>query len=55
MPEGITIIDIRCFKNTEIEEVVLPSSIKEIGWQAFMGCENLRRINLPEGLEIIGG
>ena len=30
VPEGTTIIDFACFKNTDVEEVVLPNTVKEI-------------------------
>ena len=32
----------------------MPSSLKEIGCEAFRWCRNLNEIALPEGLEIIG-
>ena len=53
IPEGITKIDITCFKNTDIEEIILPSSIKEIGWDAFRGCNKLTTIHLSEGIKYI--
>ena len=30
VPEGITKIDIACFRNTIVEKIILPSTIKEI-------------------------
>lgn len=39
---------------TEIVEVNTPSTLKEIGNSGFYGCTNLQKINLKEGLEIIG-
>jgi hypothetical protein len=54
VPEGIVKIDVGCFRNTDIETVTLPSSLKEIGCEAFRWCKNLKEITLPEGLEIIG-
>ncbi len=50
----IKISDSAFFSNNEIEEVVLPETIKEIGDSAFAFCENLKKINLPSGLEKIG-
>ena len=54
VPEGIVKIDVGCFRNTDIETVILPSSLREIGWEAFRWCRKLKEIALPEGLEIIG-
>ena len=48
-------IDIACFRNSDIEAIVLPSTIKEIGWGAFSYCENLKSANFPDGLENIAG
>ena len=36
------------------EKVTLPSTLKEIGWDAFKDNKNLTYINLPEGLTTIG-
>lgn len=36
----------RCFKNSNIESVTLPSSVALIEQQAFYGCDNLKSINL---------
>lgn len=39
-------INERCFKNSNIESVTLPSSVTSIQQQAFYGCDNLKSINL---------
>lgn len=39
-------INERCFKNSNIESVTLPSSVTAIEQQAFYGCDNLKSINL---------
>ena len=39
-------INERCFKNSNIESVTLPSSVTSIEQQAFYGCDNLKSINL---------
>lgn len=53
--EGITYIADSSFDNiSEIVEVKLPSTLKEIGESGFYYCRNLKTINLPVGLEIIG-
>ena len=55
VPDGIVKLDIRCFYGTNIEKVVLPQSVREIGAEAFNECSKMKEINLPEGLEIIRG
>lgn len=42
------------FMNTEIEEVILPKSVKSIGRGAFSGCKNLHQIDLPDSVETLG-
>lgn len=42
------------FKNASFSELILPSSLKAILASAFSGCTNLKRIDLPEGLEYLG-
>ena len=39
-------INERCFKDSNIESVTLPSSVTSIEQQAFYGCNNLKSINL---------
>ena len=38
-----------------IESIVLPDSIKEVGWRAFMSCGKLNNVELNEGLEDLEG
>ena len=55
IPEGITHIDDNacdCFE--QLEELVLPDSLKKIGREAFAGCENLKKIHFGNGVEEIG-
>ena len=50
----VTRIASEAFYNIDnIIEVVLPSTIKEIGERAFNNCKKLEKINLPSGLERI--
>ena len=42
----------RCFKNSNIESVTLPSSVTLIEQQAFYGCDNLKSINLSNAKSI---
>lgn len=54
LPDGITVIGNGAFGNSDIESIVLASSVKEIEMYAFRYCDNLKSITLPDGLEIIG-
>ena len=45
----------KAFKNTTVSEVILPGSIKAILRGAFSGCKRLQHIDLPDGLEYLGG
>ena len=46
-------IEYRSFKNTGIEELVLPSNIKRIGEEAFMNCSQFTKIVIPETVTYI--
>ena len=58
IPEGVESIPDNYFKvdygTNNLEKVVLPSTVKQIGTAAFYGCTKLSEINLPSGLKIIG-
>jgi len=41
--------------NNKIKSVVIPSSVKVIEPAAFIDCESLEKVTLPEGLLCIGG
>lgn len=48
-------VDSCAFKgNKNIEEVIIPDSVKSIGESAFENCSNLRRLTLPDSMEQIG-
>ena len=38
-----------------LTEVVIPSNIKIIGWNAFGSCYSLTTVRMEEGVETIGG
>ena len=58
IPEGVEEIPNNYFKSdyskSQLKKVVLPSTIKSIGYSAFYGCTNLEEVNLPDGLQSIG-
>ena len=54
VPEGVKRIDELAFRRLyQLETVVLPESLEEIGLGAFMSCTKLRSINIPEGVKKI--
>ena len=54
IPEGVTIISDWCFLGcSSMESITLPSTIKQIGENAFMNCSALTSIDIPEGVTII--
>lgn len=50
--EGISEIgdDWFCYLN-QVRELVLPSTLRRIGKSAFIGCEHLTEVRLPDGVE----
>ena len=50
---GTRIIGKEAFKDSAIEEVVLPDTITSIEDGAFSGCKSLRNINLPQSIRRI--
>ena len=49
-------IDDECFANhSEILKVVIPDTMRNIGYKAFYGCSALREVNFPDGLYEIKG
>ena len=55
LPEGLQILE-QWFKDSEIERVTIPASVREIGPDAFRNCTCLKRVTLASGstLEKIG-
>ena len=53
--EGVEVIGEKVFAGrTDLEEVVLPGSVREIGSGAFENCTTLTRVRFNSGLEKIG-
>ena len=47
-------IGIKAFMNSTASEIILPNTIKVIAGKAFTGCNNLKHLDLPEGIEYLG-
>lgn len=53
IPAKVTVIGDYAFYRSDVEEVILPNSLKTIGEAAFYQCSSLKKINFPEKLERI--
>ena len=53
LPEGLRRIGNSNFKCSPIKEVVLPSTLEELGYEVFYQCSSLEEIVLPEKLRRI--
>ena len=51
--EGITQIDEGAFMDTGLVSVKLPSTLRTIDYQVFLGCQDLRQVIIPEGVTAI--
>jgi hypothetical protein len=55
IPDGIKRIDTGVFWNAlYLEEVILPDSVTCIAGDSFIYCQNLKKINIPKGVDQIG-
>ncbi|MBR3804672.1 MAG: leucine-rich repeat domain-containing protein [Clostridia bacterium] len=63
--EGLIYINKQAFRNTFIEEIVIPNSVKGSNpldylksgglYNTFGGCSNLKRVVMGNGIEVLGG
>lgn len=53
IPEGVLEIGSEVFRDSFVEEVILPSTLKKIGMNSFINCSSLVKIDIPEGVEKI--
>lgn len=50
-PPNATVISESSFENTGFKSLVLPATVKSIGYRAFYKCSNLINVSLPSGIE----
>lgn len=53
IPEGVIRIDDSVFSHCHMESVTLPRTMRTLGHHVFSTCENLKKVELNEGLEEI--
>lgn len=54
VPDGVVKIQFLAFEGEGCESVILPSTLKTIGREAFNHCGELREVIIPEGVEELG-
>lgn len=52
VPYGVTELEMGCFSlNEEVEEIMLPETLKYIGEDCFENCPNLKKVIIPASVE----
>ena len=54
LPDGITHIDDSAFQESRVNIINIPSNVTRIGYQSFMGTQQLTSIDLPKNLIQLG-
>lgn len=54
IPEGVTSIGEQAFRDTQIEEIILPSTLTSISDRLFHSCRKLKTVIINEGVKSIG-
>ena len=54
LPNSLEEIGLRAFRESGLERVTTPKSVRTIRQSAFCKCPNLKRVTLNEGLETLG-
>ena len=52
--EGLEKLGDRTFSGSAVESITLPSTLKRVEENTFGFCKNLKRIEIPKGVEYIG-
>lgn len=56
VPDGVTAIAYQSiFWRSDITEIILPCSVRSIDTEGIVGCDHLKKINLPSGITALGG
>ena len=53
VPEGVERIDDRAFSSSLITDIVLPSSLKSLGFESLYNCDNLKTVYVPDNVEVL--
>lgn len=49
-----SILEMTFYECSELEEIIIPASVKSIGWSAFEKCTSMKEISVPSSVEYIG-
>ncbi len=52
--EGLEFLDTNAFLGSKVRKVILPDSLKYIGFRPFAGCDDIEEIGLPRNIRVIG-
>lgn len=53
-PEAVTHIGLRAFYETNINEIIFPPNLQEIGGYAFRYCSNITKVDMPNTVTSLG-
>lgn len=54
LKDGTTQISVRCFRESSIQAIVIPNTVKSIDAMALAYCPNLESVTIPESVETVG-
>ena len=56
LAEGVEVLGPRCFYGSDLPEIRIPASVREVGARAFQNCFGLKSVTFSPGswLEVIG-
>ncbi len=54
IPQTVETIEDKAFRGTGLVEIILPESVRSIGYGVFLVCDSLKSVILPDGLTEIG-
>ena len=52
LPDGLEVVESEWFSGNEMEKVLIPSTVRELGSCAFCGCKQLREVVFEPGSEL---
>ena len=52
LPEELEALDEQCFADSGLEKIVVPASVRDIGYSAFEDCKNLREVRFAPGSQL---
>ena len=50
----VRVIGHESFENSKVQNVIIPNTVTNIEWRAFIDCVNMTSVSIPEGVKSIG-